>query len=75
MTTHPSASRPSFSSRLVREVRAYPVGYGVLAVFLVAGPCVTHFMFPDAPTGAGFVGGLVFGAYATLCAVPEKFFE
>jgi hypothetical protein len=74
MTT-PIAGKPRWSSRILKEIRAYPLGYGLLGIFVIAGPFVTHFLFPEAPTASGIVGGLVFGAYAALCAVPEKFFE
>ena len=58
---------------IAREVRKYPFGYSVMGVFMLAGPVVTHFMFPEAPLGVGIVGGLAFGLYAAICAVPEKF--
>jgi hypothetical protein len=49
------------------------MAYIVLAIFLVAGPLATHFLFPETPAGVGLIGGLAFGAYAALCAVPGKF--
>jgi len=49
------------------------MGYGVLLVFVVAGPLVTSWLFPEAPLGVGILGGAAFGAYAALCAVPGKF--
>lgn len=61
------------AGKLKEEVTSRPFAYFVLAVFLVAGPVVTHFLFPEAPTGVGVVGGLAFGVYAALCAVPQKF--
>lgn len=60
--------------RAVRtEIRSRPMAYGVLAAFVIAGPVVTRLLFPEAPLGVGIVGGLAFGAYAALCAVPQKF--
>ena len=56
-----------------QEMRSHALGYSVLCAFMLAGPVATHFLFPDAPTGLGLVGGIAFGAYAALCAVPEKF--
>jgi hypothetical protein len=58
---------------MLREVREHPLGYAVLVAFALAGPFVTAHLFPGAPTGLGFVGGLVFGMYAALCAVPGEF--
>jgi len=67
---------PAASSRIDRlrgEIRDHLFGYAVLAAFAAAGPLVAHFLFPEAPAGVGFIGGLAFGAYAALCAVPQKF--
>lgn len=58
-----------------REIRRHPFAYFTLACFVVAGPFVTHFMFPEAPPLAGLVGGVLFGGYACLCAVPDQFLE
>ena len=60
--------------RLLNEVRERPQGYAVLALFMVAGPFVAGALFPDASAGVTLIGGLAFGAYATLCAIPEKFY-
>lgn len=65
--------RPPLRARIWAELRSRPIAYIVLAIFLVAGPVVTHFLFPEAPAGVGLIGGLAFGAYAALCAVPQKF--
>ena len=65
--------RPSWRTRMLRELRARPFGYTVLALFLVAGPVVSTILFPQAPAAVTIVGGLVFGLYAALCAVPQKF--
>ena len=63
----------SWSRRIVGEVRDHPFGYGVLATFLVVGPVAASLLFPEAPPGVSIVGGLALGAYAALCAVPQKF--
>jgi hypothetical protein len=60
-------------ARMLRELRTRPFGYTVLALFLVAGPVVSTILFPQAPIAVTIVGGLVFGLYAALCAVPQKF--
>ena len=44
-----------------------------MLAFVVAGPVVTRWLFPEAPLGVGILGGAAFGAYAALCAVPGKF--
>ena len=64
---------PGRVARLRAEIRAHPFGYTVLGLFLLAGPIVTPFLFPQAPPAVAIVGGLAFGAYAALCAVPQKF--
>ncbi len=65
--------RPGLLGVIERELRSRPFGYGVLVVFVIAGPVVTRLLFPEAPLSAGIVGGLAFGLYAALCAVPQKF--
>jgi len=65
--------RPHLRARLWAELRSRPMAYIVLAIFLVAGPVATHFLFPETSVGVGLIGGLAFGAYAALCAVPGKF--
>ena len=59
--------------RLVTEIREHPMAYVVLAGMVAAGPLVASALFPEAPTGVAIVGGLIFGVYAALCAVPQKF--
>jgi len=63
----------SWCKAVVKEIRERPMAYIVLGSFLVAGPIVTPLLFPEAPAGVGFVGGLAFGATCALCAVPQKF--
>lgn len=65
--------RPPFKERLIREIKSHPFGYTVLAIFVVAGPILAPFVFPQAPPAAAVVGGLAFGVYAALSAVPQKF--
>jgi hypothetical protein len=63
----------SWGGALIREMRSHPFGYVVLALFVIAGPIAVTFLFPQAPTAVAIIGGLAFGAYAALCAVPQKF--
>lgn len=65
--------RPSFGEHLLAEVKNHTFGYAVLAIFVVAGPIAAPFLFPQAPPAAAIAGGLAFGVYAALCAVPQKF--
>jgi len=58
---------------ILHEIRTHPFGYSVLAVFVLAGPALAPLLFPQAPPMAAAVGGLAFGLYAALCAVPQKF--
>lgn len=67
------AGSAGWTQAVVREVKSHPFGYGVLAAFAVLGPLLVTMIFPDAPPAAVAVGGLVFGVYAALCAVPQKF--
>ena len=62
-----------FKSRLVSEIKSRPFGYTVLALFVLAGPFAAPYLFPQAPPAVAVVGGLAFGLYAALCAVPQKF--
>lgn len=55
------------------ELRQRPIAYGVMAAFLVIGPIVARLLFPEAPIAVVIIGGFAFGAYAALCAVPQKF--
>lgn len=55
------------------EVAEHPMAYLVLLVFVIAGPVVTTILFPEAPRGAGLVGGIALGIYAALCAMPGRF--
>ncbi len=63
----------SRKERILREVRTHPFGYTVLVIFVVSGPLLAPFVFPQAPPAAAVAGGLAFGIYAALCAVPQKF--
>ena len=71
--TLPPSVRPGKISALADEVRSHAVGYSVLAAFMLAGPLVSHLIFPQAPLGVALIGGVAFGVCATVCAVPEKF--
>jgi hypothetical protein len=55
------------------EIAAHPMAYFVLLLFVIAGPVVTAYLFPQAPRGAGLLGGVAFGVYAALCAMPGRF--
>ena len=72
-TAERGEGRPPFKQRLVAEVKGHPFGYTVLAIFVVAGPIAAPLLFPQAPPAAAIIGGLAFGVYAALSAVPQKF--
>lgn len=63
----------SWRAAIAAEVRDRPFVYVVFGAFVVAGPVVVHVLFPEAPRGVGLVGGVAFGAYAALCAMPGRF--
>jgi hypothetical protein len=58
---------------LISEIRSHPFGYGVLAVALLIGPFLIMMIFPEVTPLQAVVGGIAFGVYAALCAVPQKF--
>jgi hypothetical protein len=66
-------SASSWKDVLIREVRSHPFGYGVMGVGLVTGPFLIMMIFPQVTPLQAIVGGLAFGVYAALCAVPQKF--
>jgi len=45
----------------------------VLGLFVLAGPLLAPLIFPQAPPAVAIVGGLAFGLFAAICAVPQKF--
>lgn len=67
------ADSRGWAQKLVAEVKGRPFAYGVLAAFVVLGPLLAILIFPEAPPAVVAVGGLAFGVYAALCAVPQKF--
>ena len=71
--TTESAPKRSWKEAILREVRMHPFGYVVLGLFVLAGPILAPLIFPQAPPAVAIVGGLAFGLYAALCAVPQKF--
>jgi hypothetical protein len=78
----PTAPRPAsepqrrgWLAALAREVRRHPIGYAILLAFVLLGPVLVHMIFPDVSPLLGLVGGLAFGIYAALSAVPDRFFE
>lgn len=68
-----AGAKGSWRDALKREVRTHPFGYGVLAVALVTGPILIKMIFPEVTNLQAVVGGLAFGVYLALCAVPQKF--
>lgn len=75
-TPNPADAAPeklSLVQRIVREIKGRPFAYSVLGVSLVVGPILAVMIFPQAPPAAAAVGGLLFGVYGALCAVPQKF--
>ena len=64
-----------FVAGVGRELRAHAVAYSVLAFFAAAGPLLVSWIFPGVTPWAGVVGGLAFGIYAALCAMPGRFYD
>jgi hypothetical protein len=68
-------TRPAVLAKIVDELRRHRVGYLVVGGFAAAGPFATAYLFPEASLGVSVFGGVLFGSYAGLCAVPEKFLD
>jgi len=68
-----SRAARSWPAAIAEELREHPMAYVVMALFVIAGPVVTQVLFPDAPRGVGLFGGVAFGVYAALCAMPGRF--
>lgn len=69
----PRIGKRSWRERIVEEAKSRPFAWGVFAAFVVAGPLVVSWLFPEAPTLVAVVGGAIFGGYCALNAVPQKF--
>ena len=68
-----TSKKGRWKAALVREVKSHPFGYGVLAVAVAAGPFLILMIFPEVSALQAVVGGIAFGVYLALCAVPQKF--
>jgi len=68
-----SRARRSWPAAIAEELREHPMAYLVMLAFMIAGPVVTHVLFPGAPRGVGLIGGIAFGVYAALCAMPQRY--
>ena len=69
----PLSRERTLRARVGRELRRHRIAYAVLAAFVLAGPLVTHWIFPEASPWIGVVGGVAFGVWAAACAVPDQF--
>ena len=65
--------KSGWKAALTREVKSHPFGYSVLAVAVAAGPFLILMIFPQVSALQAVVGGIAFGVYLALCAVPQKF--
>jgi hypothetical protein len=68
-------ARRGLLGRLREELRRHAIGYAVVAAFTLIGPLLVYIIFPDASPLLGVLGGLAFGVYAALAAVPDRFLE
>jgi len=69
------ATRGGPLARLRAEMRRHWLAYSILAAFLAIGPILVHLIFPGVSPLLGLVGGLAFGVYAALAAIPDRFYE
>lgn len=72
-SAHAPAPASGWRAKLVREARSRPIAWTVFTLFVIAGPVVVSYLFPEAPTPVAIVGGAIFGGYCALNAVPQKF--
>jgi hypothetical protein len=69
------APRRGWLAAVRAEVRRHAIAYAVVAAFMIIGPLLVYMIFPDASPLLGLVGGLAFGVYAAISAVPDRFYE
>lgn len=69
----PDAAPRSRAQRVWAELRRHPYAWLLTIGFAGAGAVLAPMLFPGATPAMGIVGGLAFGVYAALCAVPNKF--
>jgi hypothetical protein len=69
------APRRGWLTALRAELRRHAIAYAVVAAFMIIGPLLVYMIFPDASPLLGLVGGLAFGVYAAISAVPDRFYE
>ena len=67
--------RQRIATRVRHEWQNHRFGYSVVLAFALAGPVLVHFLFEEVTPWVGVFGGIAFGVYAALCAVPDKFYE
>lgn len=65
--------KTSWKTVVVAEIRGRPFAYSVMAVGLVLGPVLIRMIFPEVSVLQTIVGGIAFGVYTALSAVPQKF--
>jgi hypothetical protein len=70
-----SEPRLSTLARVRRELVTHKTAYIVLVLFMFGGIFIIPWIFPEATPGMGALGGLFLGVWASLSAVPNKFFD
>ena len=65
---------PTRTRKLMQALNEHRFAVGVTLAFVIGGPLVVRMVFPDVSPVLGLIGGVLFGGYAALCAVPGKFF-
>jgi hypothetical protein len=71
---HEPTQKMGWRHSAAEEVRTHPLGYAVLGIFMLGGPVLISAVFPEAPLKVLLGGGVIFGAFAALMAVPDQFF-
>jgi hypothetical protein len=70
-----SGLRPTALARVRRELVTHKTAYIVLVSFMFGGIFIIPWIFPEATPGMGALGGMFLGVWASLSAVPNKFFD
>jgi len=68
------AERSAARGGIAAALREHATALGVLLAFVVAGPLVVSWTFPEVSPWVGVAGGLALGIWAALSAVPGHFY-
>jgi hypothetical protein len=61
--------------RVGAELRSHRTAYLLMVAFAIAGMLFIPQLFPGVERAQGALGGLLFGAFGSMCAMPGQFYE